>query len=237
MLFVVVYVAYNLYCVKETEIWRIKHHITGDDWTSFNWQAGSDSSCESSDNAFNARIVNGESDFGAVGVEQGLRAHGNGAAKPLLMEVKVNRSGNTPLILNFTLEKVSSRLYSLSSVFNVGVVLFGDVGLNYSDPDLSSPHAGVIDFYYHVTPFWHGETWSPPGSSPYDSDYRAGKVMLNLLGSSEESRFQSRIDDFITKFLAQYDLPFFTIKLVQAYAEAKNAEGEIVISEVVLGLP
>lgn len=232
-----IYVAYDLLFVRKPYVGTIKRQITGDVWTPFNWQAGSDSSGEFVENGFRARIANGGSDFGAVGLEQGERAHGNGNADPLLTEVTVNRTGNVPLILDLTVDIVSLKLYSFfSSAVNVGVVLFGDVGLNYSDADLFGPHCGVIDFYYAVMPYWHGESWSPPGSSKYDSDYRAGKVLVGptiLLG---KYAFQDRVDDFVEDFLVHYDLQFFRIKLVQVYIEAVSGEGEIVIRRSVLGL-
>jgi hypothetical protein len=232
-----IYAAYDSLFARKPYVGAIRQQITGDVWTPFNWQAGSDSSGEFVEGGFRARVVNGGSDFGAVGLEQGERAHGNGNADPLLMEVTVNRTGNVPLILNLTVDIESLKLYNfLSSTVNVGVVLFGDVGLNYSDPDLTGPHCGVIDFYYVVMRYWHGESWSPPESSEYDSDYRAGKVMVGptiLLG---EYVFQDRVDDFVGSFLAHYDLQFFRIKLVQVYIEAMSGEGEIVIRRFVLGL-
>lgn len=233
-------IAYVIYWIPQTEdepIWPtpISRPVTGAFWTPFNWQAGSGSTYEYN-TVFKARIVNPSNDFGALGLEQGKRAHGKGAAEPLLLEITLNSTGNTALVLNLTVTRGAIKNYGILSTLNIGVVLFGDVGLDYDNPDLTTPHAGVIDFYYHTSPLWRGESWSPPGTSKYDSDYRAGKTMATMPTESTEHRFQNRIDPFIEKFLAHYELPAFTIKLVQVYIEARNAEGEIEISKFELGL-
>jgi hypothetical protein len=85
-------------------------------------------------------------------------------------------------------------------------------------------------------PPWHGVSWSQPGSSEYDSDYRGGKVMVGPMGLLGQHVFQDRVDDFVGDFLVHYNLQFFRIKLVQVYIEAMSGEGEIVIRRFVLGL-
>jgi hypothetical protein len=219
---------------ESTWITPITKPITGALWTPFNWQAGPDSTFEY-DTIFKAKIVNPSNDFGALGLEQGERVHGKGTAEPLLLQVTVNETGNQALILNLTIKKGPAKTYGILSTINIGVAIFGDIGLDYDSPDLTAPHMGVIDFYYHTSPFWNGESWSPPGTAKYDSDYRAGKTMATMPAESTEYRFQNRIDPFIEKFLAHYGLPYFTIELVQAYIETRNAEGEIEISQVELG--
>lgn len=235
-----VLIAYILYWIPQSEdepFWPapIDRPVTGPVWTPFNWQAGSDSAFEYN-TVFRARIVNPSNDFGALGLEQGERAHGKGAAEPLLLQVTVNGTGNRTLVLNLTVKKGPVKTYGVLSVLNIGVALFGDIGLDYDNPDLTTPHAGVIDFYYHTSPNWRGESWSPPGTAKYDSDYRAGKTMATMPTESTEYHFQNRVDLFIESFLAHYGLSSFAIKLVQVYIEARNAEGEIEISQVELGL-
>jgi len=220
----------------------IKEYITDEVWCNETWRMPEGYSYIKN-NIWHAYVNNPSNVYGNAMVSQGIHAHGwvePGIYPPVRKTVTIYRDEPSPILVAEFIGKRTMPIkwypIEVKAWNNVGMCLWGDVGLDYDNPDTSLSRALIIDFYFdnpHVSP---GAYWFTQGSDTIDNDYRSGLVVESMLIINQDYHFRVRLDKWIQKTLEHYNIPYFTIKLIQFYIEAKGSEGGIEVKKFGVGL-
>jgi len=109
--------------------------------------------------------------YGASLIQQGDNPHGwwnltQESEAKLNMSFTISKDQECYLLLNFTGRRTSQIEWFGENECgsNIGVLLVGDVGLGYYDPDTSNPHSLFIDIWLDTNPQLSERHWggSPP---------------------------------------------------------------------------
>jgi hypothetical protein len=182
-------------------------------------------------------IKNNDTDFGSASIQQGDMPHGwyNSYAR-LNEKITINKDDDQPLYLVTTVKRTSPINWISNNAEiqwnNIGLDVMGDVGLDYSNADITQPHALIIDFYHDtdaIKPFYY------QGSPLHDDDYRAGyPLMPARLEIGKEYQFKTRIDDKIKDAMNHYGFTHFTIKYTEYYIEARGSSGSVEARDIAI---
>jgi len=215
----------------------IKEYITNEIWQSEMWRAEGESYIRNG--LWYAYVKNPSYIYGSALISQGVHAHQWVTFPPLRKEVTIYRDEPSPILIVEFIGKrtMPIKKYSIGNTAwnSVGMCLWGDVGLDYDSSDTTKPHALVIDFYFDAPTFLLGFYFSQ-GSNTIDNDYRSGLKIGSMPNINQDYHFRARIDTWIQRTLEHYNLPYFTIKLVQFYIEVKGSEGSIEVKKFDVGL-
>jgi len=244
-----IYVIYKVFYEPQlSTIPEIKEFITGseinaEEWNTSTWKVEVPPSYAKIESAiFKAAACQSSQDFfGTSLIQQGDSPHSwwNTTAK-LRKEITIYKDEEQLLILNFS-GKRTSKIEWLSSdpqkrANNIGILLVGDVGQGYYDPDTSKPRALFIDIWLDTDP----EVYVPnhwQGVENVENDYHSGFPAQTMPEVGKEYEFKFRIDTFIKGSLRYWNLERFTLKMVQCYIEVKASNASIEVSRFLIGTP
>jgi len=244
-----IYVTYKVFYEQQpSTIPEIKESITSSDinteeWNTSTWRVEVPPSYAKIENGiFKAVACQSSQDFfGASLIQQGDSPHGwwNTTAK-LRKEITIYKDEEQLLILNFSGKRTSQIKWFTNDTQkranNIGILLVGDFGQGYYDPDTSKPRALFIDIWLDTNP----EVDAPnhwPGVENVENDYHSGFPAQTMPEVGKEYEFKFRIDPFIKESLRHWDLERFTLKMVQCYIEAKASNASIEVSRILIGTP
>ncbi len=214
----------------------IPEKITGNVWEPKVWNLDNGSYSKFDNGTFQAAAIKQiDTDFGSASVQQGNMPHKwyNSSAK-LIKEITIDKDDNQKLYLIAKVNRLTAINWTGNDTSkrwnNIGIDIMGDVGLDYYNPDISKPHALIIDLYHDtdaIYPFYQ------TGAIPHDNDYRAGYPLNpTRLGIGAEYAFKTRIDDKIRDALNYYGFKNITIKYIEYYIEAKASSSSMQVKDI-----
>ena len=173
--------------------------------------------------------------WGCVAIAQG------NPYPPLKKELRIDLDKEQPLIVYFK-GKRTSKIHWFTEELrkranNIGVVLIGDVGLDYYSSDETKPNRLYFDIYFDTNPFTHEVHYQGVYEVSGETSYHSGFSIGQMPFIGKEYEFKARIDRFIRKALRYWNLPYFTIKMVQFYIEGRASKGSMEITKIDLGTP
>lgn len=185
---------------------EIEEVITGDQWTPSVWRAEGEAYVK---NGALMAFVEHISDLGLYGnanFQQGNTPHSlwDNPAK-LKKEATICRDqSDEVLILHFVAKRttITWLVQNEDRFCNIGVTLFGDVGLDYDSPDTTQPRALIIDFYLSMHPKEIDETHRL--GSDVERDYHSGFKVERMEEINREYEFVVRIDGMIRTALKKW---------------------------------
>jgi len=216
-----------------------EEYVTGDAWAPSKWRVEDPSYAEFTNGSFSALAYQPSRDFfGACLIQQGDSPHGwwNPSEK-LGKNITIYRDKEQPLILHFVGKRTSPIEWfnndPQNCASNIGVLLVGDVGLDYYNNDTSEPHALFIDIWLDTNPEVN-RTLHWPGVKDVENDYHSGFSVETMPEIGEKYEFKFRIDQIIKDALNRWKLESFTLKMVQCYVEAKASKASIEVSKILI---
>lgn len=233
---------YWLITPKIPPIPPIRESILGDEWETNIWRqikGIGDGYSKIENGVFKAMAdyPTGQGTMCAL-IQQGKQPHSwwDSPAK-LKNELTITLEDNQMLIVEFRGKRVNPiKWYSMGNrINNIGMLLIGDVGLDYDNPDVNNPHALYIDFWFDIQPQIDQNHWQ--GVAGWENDYHSAYRLASMPLVGKEYEFRFRIDGLIRDALRRWNLTSFTIKTVQLYIESRNSKGDVEISKFDLGIP
>jgi len=233
---------YRLFQPSPKPIPPIKETILGDQWETNVWkqiEGIGDGNAKIENGIFKAMIDYPTSQGTAVAlIQQGKQPHSwwDSPAK-LKNELVISLDVDQPLILEFQGKRTSSIYWYGTDprISDIGVLLIGDVGLDYDDPDTTKPHALYVDLWLDIIPREDVHHWQ--GVEGWENDYHSAFRITSMPNIGQEYEFRIRMDQQIKNALTRWNLKTFTIKTVQIYVEARASKSSIEISKVNIGVP
>lgn len=238
------YVIYKVFIEpKQDTIPSINELVTGDVWNTSLWRVEEPPSYAKFENGtFEAMAYQSSVDFfGACLIQQGDNPHSwwNSSAK-LRNEITIYEDEEQALILNLKGKRTNQIEWltddSEDGSSNIGILLVGDIGLDYYNNDTSEPRALFIDIWLDTNPeVYEPQKW--PGVKNVENDYHSGFPVQKMPEIGKEYEFEFRIDSFIREALIHWELNSFKLKMVQCYIEVKAAKASIQVSRILIGTP
>jgi hypothetical protein len=222
--------------------------VTGDVWAeSVSRAEVPPSFAEFNNNVFNATVSQPSTEFFGVSlIQQGDSPHGwwnlteSNPKASLKREVTIYKEGfdmYPPLVLDFVGKRTSSIEWFTDNQSNrgnnIGILLVGDIGQGYYDPDTSKPRALFIDIWLDANPeVKQPQNWT--GVNNVENDYHSGFPVGNMSEIGMEYHFNFRIDTFVVDALRHWNLESFTLKMIQCYIEAKASRASVEVNRVLI---
>jgi len=223
---------------------RPNYNVTGKTWATSMWGEVEvpPSFAKFENGIFNATVSQPSRDFfGASLIQQGDSPHSwwNLTAK-LREEITYNRAiadAQPALVIDFIGKRTSPIEWFDSNqsnrANNIGILLVGDVGLGYYNPDNSTPRALFIDIWLDNNPTFTAPVhWQ--GVKNVENDYHSGFPEKTMPKVGKEYQFTFRADNFIMDSLKYWKLEQFTLKMVQFYIEAKASKASIEVRRLLI---
>jgi len=226
---------------------EIKECVTGDVWATSLWRVEEPLSYARTENntlPFEALAYQPSEDiFGASLIQQGDSPHNLwnvSTLHSLRKEITIYKDKEQPLILHFKGKRISEIEWftndSENRFNNIGILLVGDVGLDYYNNDTSEPRALFIDIWLDTNPRIN-EPYHWQGVDNVENDYHSGFPVQTLSEIGKEYEFKFRIDSYIKDSLEEWELERFTLKMVQCYIEVKASKASIEVNRILIGIP
>jgi hypothetical protein len=234
---------YYLLTPQKVNVPPIKESILGDRWETNIWRQIKDigEGYAIIENGIFKAMVDYPTHLGTMCslIQQGKQPHGwwDSPAK-LKKEITITLNDDQILIVELVGKRTTPITWYnllLDRVNDIGMLLIGDVGLGYDDPDVTNPHALYIDFWFDIKPEIDQNHWE--GVAGWENDYHSGYRIASMPNINQEYSFRLRIDNLIRDALRRWNLERFTIKTVQLYIEARNSKAEMEIYKFDLGMP
>jgi hypothetical protein len=223
-------------------------YVTSDvlaDWADSTWEVEVPASLARIENdVFNATACKSSKDsFGASLIQQGDSPHGwwnVSIQHDLRKEITIYKDGfdmYPALVLDFVGKRISPIEWfdnnQSNRGSNIGILLVGDVGLDYYNNDTSEPRALFIDIWLDTNPeVYEPQNWT--GVKNVENDYHSGFPVKTMAEVGKEYAFKFRIDTFIVDSLKHWNLEKFTLKMVQCYIEAKASRASVEVSRIII---
>jgi hypothetical protein len=220
-----------------------RFYVTGDAWAESVWNADVPPSfAEFKNGVFNATVSQSSKEFfGGSLIQQGDNPHGgwNSTAK-LKREITFYRSivdAQYALIIDFVGKRNSPIEWfdnnESNRANNIGILLVGDFGGGYYNPDTSEARALLIDIWLDNNPAFSSPVhWQ--GVEGVESDYHSGFPAKNMIEVDKQYAFKFRVDGFIMDSLEHWGLEQFTLKMVQCYIEAKASKASLEATRIII---
>jgi len=226
--------------------WFEFQEVTGDIWATSLWRLEEPPSYAETENGtlpFNALAYQPSEDiFGASLIQQGDSPHGwwNLTKAKLRKNTTIHRDDQQSLTLDFNGKRTSPIEWFTDDTGNrfnnIGILLVGDVGLDYYNNDTSEPRALFIDIWLDTNPKIN-ETQHWLGVRNVENDYHSGYPVQNMSEIGKEYEFKIRIDPFIKDSLEYWKLDSFTLRMVQCYSEARASKALMEVTRIDIGTP
>ncbi|MFX0107972.1 MAG: hypothetical protein ACFE7R_06800 [Candidatus Hodarchaeota archaeon] len=206
------------------------------------WSVGESSYAKVEDEIFKAMIYQPSEDvFGACLIQQGNNPHDWWyPQEQLTKNVTVYNDDQQSLILDFKGKRTSQIEWFSNDTYNrfsnIGILLVGDVGLDYYNTDTSQPRALLIDIWLDTNPAIN-EVKHWQGVDDIENDYHSGFPVQTMAEVGKEYEFRCRLEPFIRESLNHWELELFELKMVQCYIEAKASRASIEVSRIIIGIP
>lgn len=220
-----------------------EERVTSNVWVTSTWKMENTSSIATFENDVFSATANQSATnfFGASLIQQGDNPHGqwnltaSNPAAALKKDITISRNEGQQLILSFSGKRTSQIEWfsdnQSSRGSNIGILLVGDIGRDYYNPDTSQPRALLIDIWLDTNP----EVKAPnhwQGIPNVENDYHSGFPVKTMPEVGKEYEFNFRIDTFIRDALIRWNLESFTLKMVQCYVEARASNASIEVNRI-----
>jgi hypothetical protein len=222
--------------------------VTSDTWATSTFSVEKPASfAEFENGVFRATACNhSEVFYGASLIQQGDNPHGTWSStvqnptSALKKNITIYSNDEQQLILNFNGKRTSQiEWFSDNPVrrgSNIGILLVGDIGLDYYNPDILQPRALWMDIWLDTNPELEAKHWI--GTSSLEHDYHSGFPVKTMPEVGKEYEFSFRIDSYIRDALNEWNgrananFESFTLKMVQCYIEAAASKASIEVNRI-----
>ncbi len=218
-------------------------YVTGVNWKRSTWPVEVEGSVEPVNGIFKMMISQPSTNFfGASLIQQGDSPHGRwnitdaGLSRTITWDTQI-ADAQPALVIDFIGKRTSSIEWfddnESNRANNIGILLVGDVGLGYYNPDTSTPRALFIDIWLDNNPQFNNSIhWQ--GVKNVENDYHSGYPMQSMPEIGKEYEFKFRVDTQIIDSLKHWNLTTFTLKMVQCYVEAKASRASIEVDKILI---
>ena len=174
-------------------------------------------------------------EWGNVAITQGNQAHCPIENPVNLKErVIIKREGNNVCFVMFRAKWHQITFLKSEGICQIGITIYLDVGLDFCSPDVTQPHALVVDFIF--SKFEDGKVISEGEyhwqTNPYENDYHSAFIVGSMPNREVVYSFELRVDELIRKSLSHWNFDQAEIKGIHAWLDGKNIEGSCEIDYV-----